>query len=157
MLGWHHPDSWSAPFKDIRTAKKLCRHSKTRLSEIRLNYWSFGAGTALEVDSQWPHPSPPHLYCRPEAYSLGWCWCPRCRHGSFMSTLTPYLHKMNGAEWNARQWSATWWNRNTWKIGTCEASRFDSNSNRPSDSISKQLANSKIFKPNQPCLLLCSS
>jgi len=36
--GLHLPDSWLAPFKDIRTAKKLCRDSKTRLSGIRLDY-----------------------------------------------------------------------------------------------------------------------
>ena len=39
-------------------------------------------------------------------------------------------------------------------LGTCEASRFDSNSNRPSNSIRKGLAYSKIFKSNWPCLLL---
>jgi len=43
------------------------------------------------------------------------------------------------------------------KVGTCEASRFDSNSNRPSDSIRKGLAHSKIFESNRPCLLFCSS
>jgi len=42
------------------------------------------------------------------------------------------------------------------ELGTCEASRF--NSNRPSDSIRKGLANSKIskiFESNWLCLLLC--
>ena len=36
--GWHHPYTWSAPFKDIRTTKKLCRDSKTRLSGTLLDY-----------------------------------------------------------------------------------------------------------------------
>jgi len=46
------------------------------------------------------------------------------------------------------------------KVGTCEALRFYSNSNRPSDRFdSKVTADSKIFESNRPCicLLLCSS
>ena len=38
MPSRHHPDSESAPLKDIKSAKKLCGDAKTTLSAILLDY-----------------------------------------------------------------------------------------------------------------------